>query len=110
MWSVCRRRRLASTSRSIQMREYWPSLGRFDIALPSLVASTQSCRWGWISAPTIDSDAPWVYTSAVSMKFTPAAWAWATMAAASAWSVWSPNIIVPRHRADTCRLLVPRRR
>ena len=73
-------------------------------------ASTQSLRWPLRMPPSMVSDAPLVYTSAVSMKLTPWACASATMAVASAVAVWSPNIMVPRHRAETCRLLFPRGR
>ena len=40
---------------------------RHDMVLPSLVASTQSWRCALINCPTMVSDAPFVYTSAVSM-------------------------------------------
>ena len=54
------------------------------------------------------SDSPFTYTSAVSMKFTPASRAEATIRPASAASVRSPNIIVPRHSGDTMTPLLPR--
>ena len=80
------------------------------MALPSLLASTQRSRSPVSRRPTICSEAPRLYTSAVSMKLTPCSRALATMREASLSSVWSANIMVPRHRADTFRLLAPRRR
>jgi hypothetical protein len=44
------------------------------------------------------------------MKLTPAARACSVMRRASARSVWSANIIVPRQSAETLRGLVPRLR
>ena len=55
------------------------------------------------------SDSPCAYASAVSMKLTPASRAESTMRLASASSVRSPNIIVPRHSADTLSPLLPSR-
>ncbi len=78
------------------------------IAFATLVASTQNARSALIKRPVIFSDSPFVYTSAVSMKFTPASRAAATMRPASASSVRSPNIIVPRQMGATLRPLLPR--
>ena len=86
------------------------SLGRPDILLPTLVASTHSSRVPCSSSPTMVSDAPSEYTSAVSMKFTPIPRAWATISRASSSGVWSANIIVPKQRDDTCNGLFPSER
>ena len=59
-------------------------LGPSPAGLPTLVARTQWSRSAAISLPTILSDSPFAYTSAVSMKFTPASRAEATMRADSA--------------------------
>ena len=72
--SVFSRRRLFSTSLTIQRRElpYW--FGSSSCILPwTLVASTTESRRPPASAsPTISSDSPREYTSAVSMKLMPA--------------------------------------
>ena len=49
-----------------------------------------------------------LYTSAVSMKFTPCSRACDTISPATLASVWSANIIVPRHSVETCNGLLPR--
>ncbi len=80
------------------------------MAFATFVASTQRLRSGAMSLPVMRSLSPLAYTSAVSMKFTPASRAEATMRPDSAASVRSPNIIVPRQMGETCRPLRPRLR
>ena len=108
MCSTPSRARLASQACSTQAREYPDLFGPSPILLPSFVARTQSSRCGRINSPTIASLLPSEYTSAVSMKFTPCSRACATMLRASSIGVWSANIIVPRHRRETRRGLLPR--
>ena len=60
-----------------------------------------------IAGPTIRSEPPFEYTSAVSMKFTPASKAASMMRLESVASVRSPNIMVPRQRGETMRPLAP---
>src|SRR5215469_16732196 len=94
----------------IHRRDSPPSCGFAVMTLPTLVARIQRARFALIAGPTIDSDAPFEYTSAVSMKFTPASNADATMFRDTDASVRSPNIIVPRQSTDTSRPESPRRR
>jgi hypothetical protein len=77
--SVSRRRRLLSTSRMIQRRELprlfgsppgWPITA--SMAKWTFVARTTSSRRPFASALPTTSDSPCEYTSAVSMKLTPA--------------------------------------
>src|SRR3954453_9233249 len=69
----------------------------------TLVASTTSSRRPLMALPTMTSDSPPEYTSAVSMKFTPASSAALMMAALSSWSglPQAPNIMAPRHSGLT---------
>src|SRR2546430_12887667 len=94
----------------IQRRDRPPSCGSAVITLPTLVARIQRRRFAAIAGPTMASDAPLAYTSAVSMKLTPAAKAEAMIFCAVAGSVRSPNIMVPRQSVETSRPLEPRRR
>ena len=76
----------------------------------ALVASTTSSRRPPASAlPTISSDSPAEYTSAVSTKLIPASSARWMIAIDSSWSglPHAPNIIAPRHRVLTCIPVVP---
>ncbi len=66
-----------------------------------MLARIQRVRSGAISLPVSRSEAPPAYESAVSMKLTPASRAATTMRAASASSVRSPNIMVPRQIGET---------
>src|SRR6185312_1039203 len=77
------------------------------MGLATLVASTQRSRSGAMSFPVMRSLSPFVYTSAVSMKFTPASRPAATIRPDSAASVRSPNIMVPRQMGETYRPLSP---
>jgi hypothetical protein len=77
MWSVCSRRRLFSTSWTIQRRELPCMLGSGPIEPCAFVASTTLSRRPSSAWPTISSDSPAEYTSAVSTKLMPlsrAAW------------------------------------
>jgi len=76
----------------------------------NLVASTTESRRPRRARPTISSDSPAEWTSAVSTKFTPpssAAWMMRTL---SSWSglPHAPNIIVPRQRWLTLIPVRPR--
>jgi hypothetical protein len=99
--SVPSRRRLFSTSVTIQRRE--PPL-RFRVFSSSsgkktLVASTTSSRRPFRALPTISSDSPVEYMSAVSTKLMPASSAAWMIRVQSSWSglPTAPNIIAPRH-------------
>src|SRR5205809_3220216 len=94
----------------IQRRDRPPSCGSAVITLPTLVARIQRRRFAAIAGPTMASDAALAYTSAVSMKLTPASKAEAMIFCAVAGSVRSPNIMVPRQSVETSRPLEPRRR
>src|SRR3954469_24644673 len=104
MWSVPRRWRLFSTSLVIQRRELPRMLGSSSlIDAWTLVASTTSSRRPLRALPTISSDSPAEYTSALSTKLIPASSARWTMRIESSWSVLpqAPNIIVPRQSFET---------
>ena len=110
MWSVPRRRRLSSTARMIHRREFprWFSPG--PIGLWNFVASTTSSRIDPFSArPTISSERPSEYMSAVSTKLMPpsiARWTMRTQSSASSLP-HGPNIIVPRQCVLTRTPVVP---
>src|SRR6185369_14911281 len=89
------------------LRERPRSLASLLVGLKSLVATTQRSRSFAISRPTMRSESPFAYASAVSIAFKPASRVAATMRAASASSVWSPNIIAPSHSFETLRPLAP---
>ena len=75
--SVRSRVRLRSTSLTIQRRELPRRFGPSPIGKCTLVASTTSSRRPWRAFPTISSDSPAEYMSAVSTKLMPwssAAW------------------------------------
>jgi len=77
----------------------------------TLVARTTRERSTDASAlPTISSDSPPEYTSAVSMKLMPASSALWMMRTDSSWSgsPQDPNIIAPRHRGLTLMPVRPR--
>ena len=77
----------------------------------TLVASTMLSRSRPFSAlPTMTSDSPKEYMSAVSMKLIPASTARWMMRIESSWSglPHAPNIIVPRQSWLTCMPVVPR--
>src|SRR4051794_19735971 len=104
MWSVPSRLSDASTSRTIQRRELPCWFGSSPIAPWNFVASTTSSRRPPASAlPTISSDSPREYTSAVSMKLIPASSARWMIRIESSRSVLphAPNIIAPRHSGLT---------
>jgi hypothetical protein len=108
--SVCSRRSDASTSRMIQRRELPPWLGASSIGKCTLVARTTSSRRSFSALPTIVSDSPAEYMSAVSTKLTPAssaAWMIWTQSSWSGLPTW-PNIIVPRQWALTWIPVPPR--
>src|SRR4051812_5257785 len=86
------------------------SFGSSPILPWTLVASTTSSRRPPASAlPTISSDSPREYTSAVSMKLMPASSARWMMRIESSWSVLphAPNIIAPRQSGLTCTPVRP---
>src|SRR3954447_16687739 len=87
----------------IQRRELPNRLGSSPIALCTLVARTTSSRRPFKALPTISSDSPREYTSAVSMKLIPASKARWMMRIDSSWSrlPHSPNIIAPRQNGVT---------
>src|SRR5437588_1044448 len=103
MWSVWSRRRLFSTSRSIHRREFPRSLRPFPISPWTLVARTTWSRLPFSAFPTVSSERPREYTSAVSMKLIPPSMAASTMRMHSASSVFpqSPNIMAPKQNALT---------
>src|SRR4051812_41060395 len=103
MWSVPSRRREFSTSRMIHRREPPRELGSSLIGMKNLVARTTSSRRPWSASPTISSDTPPEYTSAVSTKLMPASSAQWMMRMESARSSLpqGPNIMAPRHRGLT---------
>src|SRR3954471_18650002 len=111
--SVLSRRRLFSTSRTIQRRELPYSFGSSPIRPWTLVASTTLSRLPPASAlPTISSDSPREYTSAVSTKLMPASSARWMIRIESSWSVLpqAPNIMAPRHSGLTCTPVRPSER
>jgi hypothetical protein len=69
--SVRSRRRLSSTARVIQRRELPPEFGSSPMGKWTLVASTMSSRRPCRAWPTISSDSPSEYMSAVSTKLIP---------------------------------------
>src|SRR6185369_16677364 len=89
------------------LRERPRSLASLLVGLKGLVATTQRSRSFAISRPTMRSESPFAYASAVSIAFKPASRVAATMRAASAVSVWSPNIIAPSQSFETLRPLAP---
>src|SRR4051812_19769598 len=87
----------------IQRRE-WPRwLGSSSIGTDTLVARTTSSRRSFSALPTISSDSPAEYTSALSTKLIPASSARWMMRIESSWSglPQAPNIIVPRQSGET---------
>src|SRR3954452_7265610 len=109
MWSVPRRRRLCSTSFMIQTREFPWSLGPGPISPCTFVARITSSRLPFSAFPTISSDSPAEYTSAVSTKLIPPSIAARIVPMQSSTSVFphSPNIIVPRQCVLTFRPVPP---
>src|SRR5277367_2113129 len=94
----------------IQRRELPNWFGSSPIVPCTLVASTTESRRPPASAlPTISSDSPREYTSAVSMKLMPASSARWMIASESSWSVLphAPNIIAPRHSGLTLTPVAP---
>ena len=75
----------------------------------NFVASTTSSRRPASALPTIVSDSPREYTSAVSMKLIPASRARWMIATLSSWSRLpiAPNIIAPRHSSLTLTPVFP---
>src|SRR3954469_12889911 len=109
MWSVPSRRSEFSTSRMIHRREPPRELGSSPIGMKNLVARTTSSRRPCRASPTISSDTPAEYTSAVSTKLIPASSARWMMRMESARSSLphGPNIIAPRHKGLTCTPVRP---
>src|SRR4051812_6519288 len=103
MWSVPSRRSEFSTSRTIHRREPPREFGSSLIGMKNLVARTTSSRRPWSASPTISSDTPPEYTSAVSTKLMPASRArWMIrMESARSSLPHGPNIMAPRHRGLT---------
>ena len=77
--------------------------GSSPIGAWNFVASTTSSRRPASALPTISSDSPAEYTSAVSMKLMPASSAAWMIATESSWSglPQPPNIIAPRQSGLT---------
>src|SRR5215210_1421071 len=96
----------------IQRRElpYW--LGSSPIVPWTFVARTTSSRRPASALPTISSDSPREYTSAVSMKLMPASSAAWMMRMLSSWSglPHAPNIIAPRQSGETLTPVRPSER
>ncbi len=76
----------------------------------AFVASTMSSRRPAMALPTISSDWPSLYQSAVSMRLTPASRAASTRAVASSWVVlpMAPKFIAPSARELTWTPVRPR--
>src|SRR6188472_2543488 len=93
----------------IQRRETPPRLGSSPIDPQNFVASTTSSRRPFKALPTIFSDSPAEYTSAVSTKLIPASSARWMMRIDSSWSALpqAPNIIAPRQRGLTLTPVCP---
>src|SRR3954471_210420 len=110
--SVCSRRRLFSTSLMIQRSELPNSFASSPIVPCTFVARITLSRRPFSAFPTISSDSPREYTSAVSMKLIPRSSAVWMMRIDSSWSVLphSPNIIAPRQSGLTLTPVVPRLR
>ena len=72
------------------------------MGMPALVASTMSSRRPVMALPTISSDSPSPYMSAVSMTLMPASRAASTIAVASSWVV---RPILPKFIAPSARVL-----
>src|SRR5579863_2999646 len=87
----------------IHFREPPLWFGRSSIGMKNFVASTTSSRRPCRASPTISSDTPPEYTSAVSTKLIPASRArWMTRIASARSSLpHGPNIIAPRHSGLT---------
>src|SRR4051812_22618232 len=96
----------------IQRRELPNSFGSSPIVPWTFVASTMLSRRPLSALPTISSDSPREYTSAVSMKLIPASSAAWMMRTDSSWSVLpqSPNIIAPRQSGLTLTPVLPKLR
>src|SRR3954452_7124535 len=103
MWSVPSRRSEFSTSRMIHRRDPPRALRSSPIGMKNLVARTTSSRRPFRASPTISSEAPAEYTSAVSTKLIPASSARWMMRMESARSSLpqGPNIIAPRQSGLT---------
>src|SRR5688572_23469524 len=87
-----------------------PPLAPGIVGKPTLVAITTSSRHPARREPRISSDAPALYTSAVSKKSLPASRNAVTIAAASPASHPQPGVpkfIAPRHTRETERPDVP---
>src|SRR5215216_2018897 len=110
MQSVWSRLRLASHSLTIQRRELPNWFGSLPIVPWTLVARTTSSRRPLRALPTISSDSPRLYTSAVSMKLIPASRArWMIrIDSFSSLLPQSPNIMAPRHSGLTYMPVRPR--
>src|SRR5215217_1867164 len=111
MWSVPSRRRLASQARIRWWRERPASFGPSPIAMRAFVASRTRSRRPASAWPRISSEAPAEYTSAVSIRFTPASRHKSIWRRAPSTSVEPtlanlpppPKVIVPRVSAETRR-------
>src|SRR3954467_13158674 len=112
MYSVPSRRSESSTARTIQRREPPRRFGSSPIGMKNFVASTTSSRRFFSALPTISSDSPAEYTSALSTKLIPASSARWMMRIESSWSglPQAPNIIVPRQSFETWTPVRPRGR
>src|SRR5579872_3120806 len=111
IWSVPRRRRLASQPEMMWWRDSPESFGPRPIPIRTLVATSTRSRRPRSTWPRISSASPAEYTSAVSIRLTPASRHMSTWRSASSTSVEPtsanppapPNVIVPMVRTDMRR-------
>ena len=89
MCCTSRRRRLSSTLLTMCWRDAPASLGPSPIGKRHLVARNRSSRWFFVAWPTISSDTPAEYMSAVSTRLTP----WSTHR--SIWRVAPSTSVAP---------------
>src|SRR5262245_11545472 len=115
MWSVPRRRRLASQPDTTWCRDSPASFGPGPIGIRTLVATSTWSRRPRSTSPTISSDWPVEYTSAVSIRLTPASRHMSTWRRASCTSVdptfanapVPANVIVPMVSTEIFRPELP---
>src|SRR5215469_12743579 len=115
MWPVPSLRRLASHAVMMWWRDSPASFGPSPMGIRTLVDSRSESRRPLITSPVISSASPPEYTSAVSIRFTPASRHMSTWRRAPLASVAPtarnpprpPKVIVPSVSADTRRPLRP---
>src|SRR2546421_12674339 len=94
--------------RSMAARERPDSSGASPIFPRTLLARIILARRPLRVFPTIPSEAPLLYTFAVSKKFTPASMHRSIMRNAAGSSTCEPNVIVPKQARDTGRSVCKR--